>query len=489
MDVSDKNGTESMGSFAPYQLRQPAFEGAATDYRNAHRMAILGDQDRLAMGEYLFLQARCKHAIRNNPTAQSARNKHVVDLGVINVRWEDANGSIHPVMTDLWKKFTDNCSYDGKGNFAAMQVLWNHQRFTTGEAITRMVIAKTPSDEIPLRLHPIGSEYLDMMYVGQGQPTITPIGRTRYGITFDEATLTKPEFYNFFKDRYYGLLPPVNAFQRIPVPAEDVLHIFERTEAGQWRGIPLLASCLIQLYEIEDLCTATVRAQTSASAITWIVSELTSQIPDAAGTVNVRGRKSIQDASTQLAFDHDGGSVQYTNGKFTLVQSRDIGSNLVALLREEYQKIGSALDIPYYKLSGNTQDLDFSTLRGILIDVRRKIEFLYITLLIPEGIGKVVKRGQELAVAMNFPVEDAVAVYEFPRAYGVDDLKDAQADLLEVISGLEPIQAKWTERGYTKEQIAKSIALIKELGLEAILNQAPKPAQNNGAPDNHTSGS
>jgi hypothetical protein len=99
------------------------------------------------------------------------------------------------------------------------------------------------------------------------------------------------------------------------------------------------------------------------------------------------------------------------------------------------------------------------------------------------------KRFKEVASAMNFSVADAYPSYQFPRNYGVDDLKDAQADLLEVISGFTPIQAIWAERGYSKEQIDQSLKLIKELGLEAILAQTPNPAQNNTAPTNNTTGS
>jgi len=390
------------------------------------------------------------------------------------------------------EEFESNPSLDGHGNLAAVQSVWRGEKFETGESLSRMVIDKKNNpNRIPLKLHNISSEYLDITFTGDTLDQMASFGRTRYGITFDKDTLIKPETYNFFKNLYYSNTPAITTNPRVAIPATDVLHSFERRQANQWRGIPLLAPCLIALYEIDDLCTATVRAQTSASAISWIVSDQQGAAPEAGGTISMLGRSAISDTTKQLAFDTSGGTVQYTSGKFNLVQSRDIGSNLISLLKEEYQKISSALNIPYHQLTGDTSGLDFSSLRGILSGQRQRIEFLYNIMDIPDSLAPLAKRFKDIAVAMGYSVEDAFPSYQFPRYYGVDDLKDSQADLLEVISGQTPIQAVWAERGYSEEQIAESLATIERLGLSGMLKQTPNtdPAQNNGAATNATTGS
>jgi lambda family phage portal protein len=488
-DIAESDNPYVNQSAFSNELYVPAFEGASTSYRNAHRAAILGDQDSLVSNEYVFLQSRCRYMIRNNPTASAARDKHVTTGGAVNIKWLDSTGSTHQLMTDLWEQFAENPSLDGKGNLATVQAVWRGERFEVGEALSRMtIIKKGNSNKIPLKLHNIASEYLDINYTGEGS-TQQPYGRTRYGITFDKDTLTTPEYYNFYKNLYYSHTPAADGNIRVVVPAQDVLHSFERKQANQWRGLPLLAPCLIALYEIDDLYTATVRAQTSASAISWIVSEQNGPAPEAGGTISYLGKRGISDATKQLAFDTSGGAVQYTNGKFNLVQSRDIGSNLMLLIKDGYQKISAALNQPYHQISNDTSGLDFSSLRGILVAQRQRIEFLYNVTEIPDTLAPLAKRFKAIALAMGFDVAGAYPSYQFPRWYGVDDLKDAQADLLEVISGFTPIEAIWAERGYSKEQIEQSIKLIKSLGLEAMLHKTPEASANNTAPTNNTSGS
>lgn len=482
-------GTTESKDGGEQHLSIPAYESAATNYRLAHRKAIVGDSDFLAQSELLFIQSRCRHIIRNNPTASSIRDKHVQQLGNITVVWQTKDGKKHEIAQELWDEFAENPSIDGKGSLASFEATQNGDRFESGEAFARMLVVKD-GKRIPLKLQGIESEYLDISYRGHEIQEIAD--RTFYGITFDKQTLLKPEFYNFFKNRYFSYvtnMSDVNAIQRVAVPAQDVLHTFERRRSGQWRGIPMLASCLIALYEIEDLCTATVRTQTAASTIAWIISEMNGTTLDPAGRLSTLGRNSANDPVKQIAFDSNGGSVQYTQGKFNLVQSRDIGSNLVDILKEEYEKISAAVGIPYYQLSGNTADLDFSTIRALLISLRQRLEFIYNMVMIPDFHKPLTTRFKDIALAMQFPIADALPTFQFPRWYGVDDLKDNQADLLEVISGFAPIQAMWAERGYNEEQISESLKTIKNLGLEGLLSKTPSPEQNNSFPTNNTTGS
>jgi len=472
-------------------LSIPAYESASTNYRLAHRKAIIGDSDFLAQGELLFIQSRCRHIIRNNPTAAAIRDRHVQQLGAIRVAWETKEGKKHELAQDLWDEFAENPSIDGKGDLNSFEATQNGDRFESGESLARMLIVKDGnSARIPLKLQGIESEYLDISYRGDENPEFH--NRTFYGITFDKQTLLIPEVYNFFRNRHYSYINNFvdgNPNQRVQVAAQDVLHTFERCRSGQWRGIPMLASCLIALYEIEDLCSATVRTQTSASTIAWIISEMNGSTLDPAGRLSTLGRNSTNDAVKQLAFDSNGGTVQYTTGKFNLVQSRDIGSNLVNLLQHEYEKIASAVGQPYYQVSGNTADLDFSTIRALLISLRQRIEFIYSMISIPDFHRPLSKRFKAISLALGYQVADAIPTYQFPRWYGVDDLKDSQADLLEVISGFDTLQNKLKERGCTEEQIKESLDLIKRLGLEGLLTKVPNPSQNNSVPDNQTSGS
>jgi lambda family phage portal protein len=482
--------------FDPYQssyLTRPAFHAASTDYKNAQRDAILADADLLALGELTLIRSRSRSVVRNNPVGRSARNKFTTTHGAIKVQWKTKDGKKHPLMQDLWEEHYAKPTLDGKGSGDTLQATWLNDRFESGEAFGRfLIIKKGNSSRIPLKIQSIEAEYLDPAFCGFTGNELFPLGRTRYGITFDETTLSIPETYNFYRDRHFGLNPDLSSDWYVPIPARDVLHIFERDRSNQWRGVPLLASALLSLYELEDLCTATVQTQTAASAIAWVVERSLGNLSDLApGTASMRGTKSITDPTQKLHFQTTGGSVQYAEPgeKINLVQSKDIGNNLTALLKEEYQKIAASIDLPYYSLTGDTNGMDFSSLRGILTSFRNRIEFIYNIVTIPDAIAPWATRFKEIAVALQYAVSDAIPTYQYPRWYGIDDLKDAQADLLEVVSGFTPISAVWAERGYTEEEITQSIEMIKALGLESLLLNTVNPAQNNGAPTSATTGS
>lgn len=478
-------------------ISQPAFEGASVSYRNAHREAIVGDADALAVAEYLFLQSRCHYMVRNNPIASAARDKTVTAGGCLTVKWQKPDGSKHTLMDELWEEVfygTGDASinYDGKGDGDTLQAINRHERFTSGEALNRMLISRTGNpNRIPLKIQGINSEYLDITY--RGYDGKDDWKRTRYGLTFDKATNSKPEVYNFLPENYYGVAPTDHQFERIKVPAKNILHIFERKRQGQWRGVPYLACCLIPLYELEDLATATVRTQTQASSVSWIVHKVPQAATlDPVGTATFGGRLSPQDTAKQLAFATPAGTVQYVEngGELQLVQSRDIGQNLVALLKEEYQKIAAALGIPYYKLTGDTSGLDFSSLRGILTEQRQRLEFEYNIIDIPDFFAPLCKRFKEIALALGYDVEDAIPVFHNPRWYGVDDLKDFQAYLLAVASGFMPLSAVWELLGYDEEKIQQSMDMLKRLGLENLIDKGQQdPAMNNGKPTSATTGS
>ena len=66
-------------------------------------------------------------------------------------------------------------------------------------------------------------------------------------------------------------------------------------------------------------------------------------------------------------------------------------------------------------------------------------------------------------------VDKAYPFFQLPRWYGIDDLKDIQADLLEVQSGMATLSSKLDERHTSFEEIVEDRKLIKESGLDSVL--------------------
>ena len=473
-------------------LYQSNYVAASTEYALAHRTASLGDVDTLGVSEMLFLIARSRYMCRNNAVCSSAQDKYATKLGSIKISCNNQDGSKHAIAQDLWDEFAESPMLDGFGNLDTWQVACNHERFASGKALTRLHTVVSDS-RIPLKLQGIPAEYWDVNYLGIDKPEYnTAPYRTKYGITFNNS---KPELYHFFQEGYFAInaTPVKDSWKRVAVPSEDIINSFERKNANQWIGVPLLSSCLLTIYALEDLCDATIKQQTNASAYSWIVKNNGGNglVRTGTGSVVLAGNKDINDPDKKIVFQAAAGNVHYlgTGEELQQVQSTDIGNNLIPMIKSELELIASALNMPYFELKGDTSGMDFSAIRAILIQWRNRIEFIYNIVIIRTQMKPLVNRFFSYA-RLKYKVANVKVAYQIPRWYGVDDLKDAQADLLEVASGFIPMESVWQERGYSKEQIEASITTLKAMGLFDIIMQGSQQAsQNNGAPTSATTGS
>ena len=468
-------------------LYRTNYAAASTEYSLAHRQASMGDADTLGVSEINFLISRSRYMCRNNAVSSSAQDKYATKLGSGKVTWNSPDGSKHNIMQDLWDSWAENPMLDGFGNLDTWQVACNHERFAAGKAITRLhtIVSDHP---IPLKLQGIPAEYWDINYTGTDNPSLNSNGLvTKYGITFQN---TKPLAYHFFKEGYFSIkpLPIKDLWKREIIDANDIINCFERKNANQWIGIPLLTSCLLTIYALEDLCDATIKQQTNASGVSWIVSsEGSALLRTPVGSVHSVGNSASEDPNKKTIFRNSAGGVQYlaTGEKMQQVQSTDIGNNLVPMIKSELELIAAALNMPYFELKGDTSGMDFSSIRAILIQWRNRIEFIYNFITIPTQMKPLVNRFQAYA-KLKYKVANAKPNFILPRWYGVDDLKDCQADLLEVASGFTPIEQVWAERGYTREQIEASMKVMKETGLWEYLMKSNNPVKKEDTTDSPT---
>ena len=444
------------------KVRQQAYEGAVTNYRMEQKGLVTGESDLLAARELNLLWQRSHHAIRNNGWARTAKRKNLLNLNAISIKWKDANGKVNKKMQALWEEFAKDPNLDGYGTLDNTQEAWNGAMFESGEALCRMLIKKRAGHTIPLVLQNIEAEYLDPNFTN-GQPQTT-----RNGIRFAES---KPETYFFSKRSPNFNLFNLYSLEKIEVPADEVLHIFVRDRPGQWRGVPTLASILLPLYELDDLTDATVAKQKAAQAISWVVRNTNPSSAMAIGSaLNAIDPNDI-DSSTgkrRVVTQASGGGVQYLNKgeDIAFYQGTDIGANLPELIKAELHKIAQSAGLTYEVLTGDLTGVSFSSLQQIAIDMKTAAEFHYKFYLINLGLVPLCARFKELAVVYGSKsFANLEPVYQYPRRYGVNDLKDAQADLLEVQSGFATWESKLEERNLTVEEITEDKKLQKEAGV------------------------
>jgi lambda family phage portal protein len=437
-----------------------------------------GDQDTLSARELQMLWARSHHLMRNSAVAVTAKKRLVANwIGEgIGVRWMNPNETPNKKMQKAWDVWIKECNLDGYGDFNNTQVGWANGIIESGETFTRFVVSDKLKGRIPLSLQMLEAEMLDPLYND-------PFTNTWNGITFDEVD--RPKEYNFWKrfpaSNKLNLSRTVNAELRQKVSASDVVHIFERERPGQWRGIPILAPVILLILEMEELTDATLQRQKAAQAISWIITNTDPsnafvpgmgryvQVEDEEGTVK---RKQIIQGT--------GGGVSYLNPmedvKFSSIQ--DIGANLHVLLKEEWSKICSALGLAYHQVTGDLSDVNFSSIRAGLNELALRVTMMQENYFINLGMIPVCNKFQDLAsIYITAQCAESYPIFDTPRRLGIDPLKDAQADLMEVQAGFTTLESKQQERGFTSEQVNASRDKAKKSGFvfTSVPDTVPAP--------------
>jgi len=460
-----------------------AYEGASVSYKQGLRGLLAGEADTLAVREIQYLQMRSEHAVRNNGYAKAAYDRYCTNLDAITVTWKDAKGKSHKQMQAMWDEFADNPNLDGYGSLKTTQSIWNGSQFKTGAAYTRMHIRRDGNkNKVPLKLQPIPALLHDIGYMGKSHNEIT-----KYGITFED---TKPVTYYFRKGLYEQAWLESNInYPQVAIPANELLHMFIRESPGQWIGIPFLSSVLLPLYEIDELTDATIAKQKAAQAIAWII-ENTNPLAMTPTGSPVTAKDSSE--NNKVVFKAQGGSTQYLNKgeKIHFYQSTDIGANLPVLIRSELHKIAAALGIPYYQLTGDTDGLDFSSIRALAIELRTRIEYIHYFFTIPLGLLPLALYFKDLAKLYNPKVANAIPDFQLPRYRGIDELKDIQADVLMVQNGMGTLEEVLEKRNSSYDKVMADREKIKEIGLTSLLDPtgaAMKQANNTQANTNSSS--
>jgi lambda family phage portal protein len=454
----------------------PAYEGASLNYKRELHNIFNGEADTLAASELSLLQARSAHAIRNNGYAKTALKKWVTNLNSIKVVWKDKNGKKHKIMQTYWDEFCKNPSYDGFGDMNVLQSISNASIFTYGNSYIRKLVVRTNnSNVVPLKLQLIPAPLHNMSF---GNVTVSkPDEVVRYGMKFKNSL---PVSYFFGKS---VLETPYGAGSYLPaaeVPAEEIIHTFIREEPGQWIGIPLLSSILLSLYELDELLEATIAKQKAAQAISMIVeaaNNTANMLPVGSPVYSTEA-----DGTEKLVFKAKGGNVQYTNKGESVkwFQGGDIGANFSVLVESELRRIAATLDLAYHELTGDTSGLNYSSLIGLSILSRNRLEYLHNFLLIPLREKPIAESFKELAVVYNKKCATAIPSFQLPKWRGTDDLKDAQSDILELQNGLGTYTDKLAERGLSLEDVLADRETLLELEKYGIVltSAASTPSMN-----------
>ncbi|MGH8435866.1 MAG: phage portal protein [Pseudomonas sp.] len=459
----------------PKRIRN-SYEGAGTGRRAAGWDAPEGALNTVAIPALPALRKRSRAAVRNDPYAYSAIDKRVSSIvgSGITPRAMIDDAKLRTALRQLWEDWVDESDADALTDFYGQQAMIARMVEESGECFVRLRYRR-PTDgyAVPLQLQLLAAEYVptDKNFrtragnIVRAGIEFNAIGqRVAYWMYANHPGDTTANGYSY------------NTLYRIP--AIEVLHIFEPTEAGQLRGVPRLAPVLLRLKSLDNYDDAVLFRQEVSNLF--------------AGFITKPAREGMQPldplTGQPISADSDGaplvglepGSMQelMEGEEVKFSDPPDAGNTYVDFMKQQLQAAAAGIGLPYELLTGDMGDISDRVLRVMLNDFRRRIEQLQFGVYVFQLCRPVRAAWLDTAVlsaAIALPDyttrrRDYLRTRWVPQGWAyIHPVQDVEGKLKEIAGGLNSRSEHVLRTGYDAEQIdeenAQDNARAEKLGL------------------------
>jgi lambda family phage portal protein len=313
--------------------------------------SILVDQNILRL-EYRRIFARAKRAYDTDPYAKAVvrvLQDQIVGRGIsARARPLDKNMNPIPALADqinkYWPRFIEECFRPSGQHFYDIQYKFIANCNISGG----MFINFVPS--VKGSLLPFGFQQIDQSYLefSHDNYAVAVLPLTCNGVRVD--TFGEPQHY-FFQDL-------VN-WTFFDLPANNMIHCFEKLHFNQFIGIPWLAPVLTTLWDLSQLQEDKLIASRVQAAIALWVEE-TSKWPSA-GQKNDDGK-----------IEWSPGKIVKTRVKPEIIQATDsIKETFGALIQLYLGQVAAGMGVSYSEITTMASGTNFSAPRITVNDKRR----------------------------------------------------------------------------------------------------------------------
>lgn len=310
---------------------------------------------------------------RNNPYASKISDAlvfNVVGAGIIpgaKAKGKARQKKAQELMQDwIWRV---DCDADGRFNLAGLQSLAFRTENDSGDCLILRQIVDDRSMVVPLKLRVLEGDFLDH---SKNVDQLPSGGRIVQGVEFD-AKGNRTQYW--IHDSHPGEGGTLR-FNSKPVPAEDVIHLYEAKRPGQVRGMPRGVAGMMRLKNVDEFQDAVLGLQKVAACFGAFIR---TENPDKkAGDILPERMEPAM--LTRLKYGEDVSYVSPPNV-----------SGHTDFLMTELMAACAPTGVTYQAATGDLRGLNFSTGKMGHIEFGRTITHLQQNMLIPllcQGIEK-----------------------------------------------------------------------------------------------------
>lgn len=416
------------------------------------------------------LRSRARDAMRNNSHANAAAESFVANLIGTGIKPsslldDEADADLRDTVMQLWLDWTDQADADGLADFYGLQTIVAKALFEAGECFIRFRPRRVEDGYVvPLQVQLLESEMCPYMLNQQA----TNGNWIMNGIELD--LLGKRAAYWFYPT-HPGDMPieTTGWLDPIRIPASEVLHVFKCTRPGQMRGVPLITPALVRMFLLDQYDDAELERKRIAAMFAGFITSATPEdvipidgIDTTAPQENI-GLSGLEPGTMQTLLP--GEDIKFS-------EPADVGGSYEAYQYRQQLSLFSGLGIPYSVGTSDLRRANYSSLRGSIVEYRRKLEQFQHNIIVFQMCMPIWKRWLDTAVlAQAIPLNASTylaqqSIYQrakwIPqRNDWVDPLKDRQAEKLAVDAGFKSRSDVVEAEGNDPEENDRRIAADK----------------------------
>lgn len=429
------------------------------------------------------LKVRARDLERNSPLARNyLRLLSVNAIGPHGIGFEaqvkDNSGKLNKWVNtrieDGWSDWADAPTLDGKMNLATLCRLSLKTVARDGEIFFRKW--RGDFNAYGFALEAIDPDQVDHLYTRAGVAD-RGINEIRMGVEVDVHG--KPVAYWMWDrpERTFTNLQPRN---RIRVPAEEIIHLYDPDRINQTRGITWFAPVMVPLRMLEGYREAElVAARISAASVGFFertAPEGTPPETDDEGKFNM----DVPEAGTF--------NVLPEGYKIAQFHAEHPSTAFPAFVKDQIRAIATGLGVSYNGLTSDLESVNYSSMRsGLLIEreLYRTIQQWWIA----QFMQPVYRDWLNSALLVGAVKLDSRVVTKFlnvrwsPRGWAwVDPLKDTEAAIMGIQTGMQSRTQALAEQGVRFEEVLADLADETKMAVDAKVDIAGPVASASGTP-------
>ncbi len=430
--------------------RRRSYEGASRS-RQSDWITTTRSADAEIFGQARTLRDKMRWLVRNNPHAAKAVASlvsNIVGEGIV-PRPVTGSPARDKKIWDAFHRWAFKCDHGGQLDFYGLQTLLCREMIEGGEVLVRKRLRKRKGKgDVPLELQLLEADFLDPMRNGM----LLKGGLTIQGVEVDVETNKRRSYWLYpFHPGSLFFNYGQSSYVSMPVPADEVVHVYEM-QRSQTRGVPwgtpaIEATGLLSDYELAEIVRKKIEA-CNVAAVTGAEDEADENVG-----------MSITDADGNEVERFEPGMILRLHGaKEVRFNAPTSVGGYAEYKTASLQTIAAGFRVPYEFVSGDLSQVNFSSMRGGLIEFRRLAGTVQWQVLIQMALQPIWEWWCEAAYLADVIDVPYVPVEWSPPEFAwVNPVDDAKTAAIEVRSGFRSWQSVVAEKGRNPDDVLDEI--------------------------------